>query len=411
MATPVKGREGLRARLRARRTPEQQRTHARAAWLDRATSLWMPLLVFLFAFTPYIVLVEYRRSSYQWAQPFLKYFGLAMVGLFLLLLVLRRVRPRYARLRALRRDAADMLSALDRRLGRPGLKLEPRVVERIEEQAALVDTCIDEPDRLDAEMSKLAALGDKHLSVWRHGVVHFGVGLIQALLIALLIRTVVIEPYRIPSGSMLPTLAVGDQVFVNKFIYGVRVPWMNWVPFVIVRPPARGDVIVFNNPVNESLDFIKRVVAVPGDEVSIINEVIHINGVPQERQLLEETAIVHNRTQDTEKWFVERGDLYEENLGGVKHAILEAVHHPRGQLTEGPWKVPPGNVFVMGDNRDNSSDSRYGLGESGRVEFVPYGHIKGKAMVIWLSLSYEGLLSSLFGGTGLKTERFFLPVF
>ncbi|HVG59049.1 MAG TPA: signal peptidase I, partial [Hyalangium sp.] len=233
-------------------------------------------------------------------------------------------------------------------------------------------------------------------------------GFAKALAIALLIRTIFIEPYRIPSGSMLPTLEIGDQVFVNKFVYGVRIPFINVVPFQIIRPPARGDVIVFNNPVNTDVDFIKRVVGIPGDRVEIIDQVVYINGVVQGRSLVSNAFIVHNQDQRTGQWEDEKVHLYEETLGKVPHAVLQGP----GRATEfhEPFVVPDGHVFVLGDNRDNSSDSRYGFGITGRVEYVPYGHIKGKAMVVWLSLGYDGLLSGFFDGTGLRLDRFFEPV-
>ena len=120
----------------------------------------------------------------------------------------------------------------------------------------------------------------------RHGTADLLVGLVKALVVALLIRTVLVEPFKIPSGSMLPTLEIGDQIFVNKFIYGVRIPYLNVVPFSLVRSPERGDVIVFNNPADTSKDFIKRVVGIPGDVVEIRDDVVYVNGREQPRTLV-----------------------------------------------------------------------------------------------------------------------------
>jgi signal peptidase I len=233
-------------------------------------------------------------------------------------------------------------------------------------------------------------------------------GFVKALLIALLIRTIFIEPYRIPSGSMLPTLEIGDQVFVNKFIYGVRIPFMNYVPFQIVRAPARGDVIVFNNPVETEKDFIKRIVGIAGDRVELVNEKVYVNGQLQNRNLVSQDFIVHNI--ENNQWIDDEVLYYRENLDGVNHAVLQSPR-PITPRTEGPFIVPEGHVFVMGDNRDNSSDSRVGfVGQGHPPAYVPLGNIKGKAMVVWLSLGYGGLFSGLFDGTGLRLDRFFEPV-
>jgi signal peptidase I len=202
---------------------------------------------------------------------------------------------------------------------------------------------------------------------------------------------------------------------------------------VAFRAPQRGDVIVFNNPVRPDLDYIKRVVAVGGDTLELKGRQIIVNGVAAPQEVVE-PSFQHWEKGSTEgltwgqwvqswfvnDWFQRQAVLIRESIDGQPHWIL----HERGPSPsyEGVVQVPPGHVFVMGDNRDESQDSRLGLGggyrggdqptltNNGRVEFVPVGNIKGKAMVIWLSNAHGGPLSDIFGGTGLRLDRFFEPI-
>ncbi|NMO19268.1 signal peptidase I [Pyxidicoccus fallax] len=407
---PVK----LGAAMAARRTPEQLRARRALVWREMLTSLWAPLCIIGLAFIPYTVLIEFVPAAAAWAQPLMKGLGLLMVAYFVALLVWRNVSPKEKALRGLRHEAHELISENERILAKPHVreKLGAQVPERIAEQALRVEAASVEAnaEQLRAEVKALETLTAQHLGPYRkQSAMDFVGGFGKALLIALVIRTFIVEPYRIPSGSMLPTLEIGDQVFVNKFIYGVRLPYTNVVPFVIVRRPERGDVIVFNNPVDESKDYIKRVVGLPGDKVEIIDGVIHINGQPRTRERVAADFTVHNITDDG-RWYDQQETLFREKLGETEHLMLQEMS--RQPPREGPYEVPPGHVFVMGDHRDYSADSRHGLGVTGygRAEYVPYGHIKGKAMVVWLSLGYHGLLHGLFGGTGLRVDRFFEPV-
>lgn len=407
--TPVK----LGEAMAARRTPEQLRALRLLHWRQMLTSLWAPLLLVGLAFIPYLFLIEYLPASAAWAKPLMQYFGLAMVLGWVGLIGWRLASPRERRLRKLRHEARELHLEAERIFQRFSGKLSANAPERITEQALRVEeaSLAGEPERLEKEVRALDKLHEEHLGAYRKQSGWETVsGFTKALAVALLIRTIFIEPYRIPSGSMLPTLEIGDQVFVNKFIYGVRIPFINKVPFQIVRPPARGDVIVFNNPVRTDTDFIKRVVGLPGDRVELVNNVVHINGVAQPRTLVSERFLVHNQDQGSGEWFDEYETLYRETLDGVTHAALVHPDGASSHMVQGPYIVPEGHVFVMGDNRDNSSDSRFGFGASPRPEYVPYGHIKGKAMVVWLAFGYGGLLSNLFGGTGLRADRFFEPV-
>jgi signal peptidase I len=215
---------------------------------------------------------------------------------------------------------------------------------------------------------------------------------LPAILAVLLIRTYVFEPFRIPSGSMVPTLLIGDHVVVNKASYGLWTPWvLVEVPFMenfgIVPAryelmdwgdPARGDIIVFRFPNDERLHYIKRVVAVPGDKIRVQDNQIFLNGVAQERAYEDAYDFVDDSCGDFET------KRYVENLSGVEHHILTnklgpgpLANYPSARVGE-EVTVPPDSVFVMGDNRDNSEDSR-------KWEFVRYDQIKGKAHFVWFS--------------------------
>lgn len=201
-----------------------------------------------------------------------------------------------------------------------------------------------------------------------------------ALLVALSIRAFLFEPYSIPSGSMLPTLQIGDYVVVTKFAYGIRMPFTNsmlWQAAV----PERGDVIVFERPTVVPETLIKRVVGLPGEEIRIVDGVLRVDGVPQPRSLLEEAHAFDDYMEPTRTWIRAKADLFVEEFQGERHLVLHSHRLKRGM--EGPFLVPEGHVLVFGDNRDNSTDSR-------SFGFVPLGNIRGRADVIGFSWGKDG---------------------
>jgi len=214
-------------------------------------------------------------------------------------------------------------------------------------------------------------------------------GLFPVILVVFLLRSFLFEPFKIPSGSMIPTLLVGDLILVNKYHYGVRLPVIN-KKIIANNDPKRGDVMVFRYPKDTSVDYIKRVVGVPGDEISFREQKLYLNGVVVPIEQLPPPGFYD---EDQRQYFSE----FTEKLGDVEHHILL---NPRSQPFYGaedkitfPFrencrysaegvtcKVPPGHYFMMGDNRDNSQDSRF-------WGFVPDENIVGKAFWIWMNFS------------------------
>lgn len=219
------------------------------------------------------------------------------------------------------------------------------------------------------ERAKAEGADGRVLKRLKHGpaIVEYARAFFPVLLLVLLIRSFLVEPFRIPSGSMMPTLLVGDFILVNKFTYGIRLPVIDRKVFD-VGEPQRGDVVVFRYPENPSVDYIKRVVGLPGDRIRYQGKVLYVNGEP-----MPQTIIGHY--DGPEANLVPNATLRTEQLGDVDHRILIQAWKPSA---EGEFVVPDGQYFVMGDNRDNSNDSRY-------WGTVPESNLVGRAFLIWMN--------------------------
>jgi len=222
--------------------------------------------------------------------------------------------------------------------------------------------------------------------------VEWGASFFPVILIVFVLRSFLFEPFKIPSGSMIPTLLVGDFILVNKFTYGIRLPVIN-KKIISINEPQRGDVMVFRYPEDPSLDYIKRVIGVPGDTVAYQNKRLTINGTPVEM------------TKTADYLHPERlyySEQYLAKMGNVEHRLLNDTDAPafipdaarfphRENCTYNAagviCKVPAGHYFMMGDNRDNSRDSR-------AWGFVPEENIVGKAFFVWLNFSDLGRIGS-----------------
>jgi signal peptidase I len=202
-------------------------------------------------------------------------------------------------------------------------------------------------------------------------IVDYAKSFFPVLAIVLVLRSFVAEPFRIPSNSMMPTLLTGDFILVNKFAYGLRLPITN-AKIVDIGEPKRGDVVVFKPPHHPEQDWIKRIVGLPGDVIAYRDDQVVLNGQPLAYQAIGIYEGVGNGSEMT------GAEELREALPGRPHRILERRDLLQRDLGEGEWTVPPGHYFVMGDNRDNSEDSRY-------WQFLPEKNLRGRAFLVWLN--------------------------
>ncbi|MDK4703196.1 MULTISPECIES: signal peptidase I [unclassified Rhizobium] len=229
--------------------------------------------------------------------------------------------------------------------------------------------------------------------------------IVQALVLAMIIRTFLFQPFTIPSGSMMPTLLVGDYIFVNKFAYGYSKYSMPFSPDlfsgrILGSEPKRGDVVVFRFPPNPDVDYIKRVIGLPGDRIQVKNDILYINGqaVPREP---------HGTFSSD--YSQEPGDniaVYSERLPdtGKVFDTLDLSPNSRGDNTQ-EYVVPPGHYFMMGDNRDNSDDSRFDVG------YVPAENLIGRASIIFFSLGHDTSFREIWKWpTNMRWDRIFKVV-
>lgn len=294
--------------------------------------------------------------------------------------------------RGLRKSGARLLRRHRARIG------EPAAAE-VESALLGVDTALREPLAMPSLQARLAldATLDQHLGFARKSAAReYTESIGGAILVALLLRAFIFEPFHIPSGSMIPTLLVGDFIFVNKMSYGLRIPFTDpgKVHKLWERAPARGDVVVFINPQHPDVDYVKRVVGLPGDRIDVRDNVLSVNGVEQKRvEAGDYSYREHSEYTGEEMEVVSRE--YIEDLAGRKHPII--VRKDPVFARSGSFVVEPGRAFMMGDNRDNSADSRV----EGGIGQIPFSYIKGRASIIWIS----------FGGSaGIRFERMFRGV-
>jgi signal peptidase I len=305
-------------------------------------------------------------------------------------------------------EAKELVSEARRILRKKSYRIPESVTAEVEAAIGEVTAAVlgPDPDRLSSAMTDLDGKLEQHLGFARKSTTREYVeSILVAVAIALLLRTFVVEAFQIPSGSMIPTLEIGDHIFVSKFSYGLGIPFTNKKIFQW-SDPKRGDVIVFKFPLSTEIDYIKRVVGLPGETVEVRRNEIFINGRSMAREHLDEPCTDNQRDALPPDGLLERDcDLWRETLEDKQHKTRHDVDREPADF--GPKVVPPDSVFVMGDNRDNSNDSRvWGT--------VQRDLIKGRALIVWWSrgptegeLSLQGLRDWF---AAIRWRRFFHAV-
>lgn len=306
------------------------------------------------------------------------------------------MRKRFDRARALREEARAIRRAHGKEIERT-LREEHRreVDDALDELGKSMDAPSFDEERFTTAHDRAEDVVDERLGRWRKSEAReYAESILVAVMVALAIRAFVIEAFKIPSGSMIPTLLVGDHIFVNKLAYGPLIPFTKkrlWN----AMPPKRGDVIVFAFPENPEEDFIKRVIALPGDKLEVRDARVWVNDKPIPRCFVGRTSyadVPETGPLVPGANVAQEGDLYVEYLDHQSYLTFYTLTPAR--TNAGPWFPKPGEVYVLGDNRNNSRDSREWWGQKGGG--VPFENIRGRALWIWLSYT---------GGEGSKADR------
>jgi len=309
--------------------------------------------------------------------------------------------------RRARAEGQHLVKEARRILKRYSYRIPEAVATEIKTDVMAVEAALggDDLDSMRKSIAMLDDAMDAHLAFGRKSTVReYSESIGVAVAVALLLRAFVVEAFQIPSGSMIPTLEVGDHIFVSKFSYGLSIPFTD-MKILQYAEPQRGDVIVFKFPQDHSTDYIKRVVGLPGDVIEMRQEELYINGKPVPREKSDQPCDMGEVTEASERerpaGMFDECETWFETLGTKRH---ETIQEPgRGGRDFARTVVPPGRLFVMGDNRDNSSDSRV-------WGFVDFNLVKGRALIIWWSRAETDSYSPVTWFKAIRWRRFFQPV-